>query len=137
MVRNVVVRHARSVAIFVVGMTVIVLGIIMVIGPGPGAVTIYGGIAILATEFVWARRLMNRTNEFALRHAERGARRFGWMRRLVDWLKKRKARDGGDGGDAAASDAPRGECAVPPGMTGDSSGKGGPPPPSAPGAAQA
>lgn len=131
---NVVVRHARSVAVFVVGITVIVLGIIMVIGPGPGAVTVYAGIAILASEFVWARRLMKKTNELALKHAEWGAKRFGWMRRLMDWLKKRKIIGGGAGGGAAPVAESRKGGEEPDAASGNPRGE--VPPPSAPGGAQ-
>jgi hypothetical protein len=36
------------------------LGLIMLVTPGPGIVTIILGLAILGTEFVWAKRLMKR-----------------------------------------------------------------------------
>ena len=46
-------RHARRVVIFVVGMSVVVLGLIMFIPlvPGPGFLVIPIGLAILAIEF--------------------------------------------------------------------------------------
>jgi len=56
------------------GGTVIVIGIAMIVLPGPGLVVILGGLAILATEFLWARR--------ALRNAKgtvaRVRRKTGW-----------------------------------------------------------
>ncbi|MBS1840204.1 MAG: PGPGW domain-containing protein [Acidobacteria bacterium] len=44
----------------VFGFTLLALGAIMLITPGPGWVTIFFGLSLLAAEFVWARRLMNR-----------------------------------------------------------------------------
>lgn len=49
-------RHMRRIIVFVVGSTVVLIGILMIIGPGPAVVVIPLGLAILATEFVWARR---------------------------------------------------------------------------------
>ncbi|RME05955.1 MAG: hypothetical protein D6812_02330, partial [Deltaproteobacteria bacterium] len=48
--------HARRVIVFVFGMTLIVIGIAMLVLPGPATVVIPAGIALLASEFVWARR---------------------------------------------------------------------------------
>jgi tellurite resistance protein TerC len=53
-------RQARRLVILVVGLTVVALGLVMLIGPGPGIIVIPIGLAILATEFVWARRLLRR-----------------------------------------------------------------------------
>jgi uncharacterized protein (TIGR02611 family) len=42
----------------VVGGAVVVLGIVLIPYPGPGWLVVFAGLAILATEFVWARRLL-------------------------------------------------------------------------------
>lgn len=42
------------------GFTLLFLGLVMLITPGPGWPAIVGGLAMLAAEFVWARRLLNR-----------------------------------------------------------------------------
>ena len=42
------------------GFGLLVLGVIMLVAPGPGWLTIALGLAMLATEFVWARRLLDR-----------------------------------------------------------------------------
>lgn len=42
------------------GFTLLLVGAIMIITPGPGWLTIFLGLSLLAAEFVWARRLMNR-----------------------------------------------------------------------------
>jgi uncharacterized protein (TIGR02611 family) len=51
-------KQARRVAIFVVGATVALLGLVMLLTPGPGLAVIVAGLAILAIEFAWARRLL-------------------------------------------------------------------------------
>lgn len=58
-------RQARRVVVAVIGTTVILIGVIMLVTPGPAFVVIPAGIAILATEFVWARRLLRRIKDSA------------------------------------------------------------------------
>ena len=43
-----------------IGFTLLLLGGIMLFTPGPGWVVIFLGLTLLAAEFVWARRLMDR-----------------------------------------------------------------------------
>jgi uncharacterized protein (TIGR02611 family) len=42
------------------GFTLLGLGAVMLFTPGPGWVVIFLGLTLLAAEFVWARRLMDR-----------------------------------------------------------------------------
>lgn len=42
------------------GFTLLAVGIVMVVTPGPGWLVILSGLALLAAEFVWAQRLLNR-----------------------------------------------------------------------------
>jgi len=58
-----VLRHARRVVVAVIGGTVLLVGIALIVLPGPAFVVIPLGLAILATEFVWARRLLRRVKE--------------------------------------------------------------------------
>ena len=51
--------HARRVVIFIIGSTVLVIGILMIVLPGPAFIVIPLGLTILATEFVWARRWLD------------------------------------------------------------------------------
>ena len=52
------IKKARQAIIAVVGFTVLVLGIVMIVLPGPAIIVIPVGLGILATEFIWARRLL-------------------------------------------------------------------------------
>ena len=54
------VQQAKRLIKIIIGFTVILFGLIMLVTPGPGIVAIIMGLAILGTEFVWARRLMKR-----------------------------------------------------------------------------
>ncbi|GLV73551.1 TIGR02611 family protein [Streptomyces hygroscopicus] len=47
-----------QVGVFVVGLAVVVVGIIMLPLPGPGWLVIFAGMAIWATEFVWAQLVL-------------------------------------------------------------------------------
>ncbi len=47
----------------VIGGTVLVIGIILIFTPGPAIIVIPLGLGILATEFVWARKLLKKTVE--------------------------------------------------------------------------
>lgn len=63
---NVGLRHVKRFIILVVGVTVILIGILMLIGPGPGLVVIPIGLAVLATEFLWARRILKQYKTYAV-----------------------------------------------------------------------
>jgi len=49
-------REARRIVILVVGLTVVLIGIALLVLPGPGSIAIFLGLTILAIEFAWARR---------------------------------------------------------------------------------
>jgi hypothetical protein len=52
------VKRAKRVMVFIVGGTVLILGIALIVLPGPAFIVIPAGLAILAVEFEWARRWM-------------------------------------------------------------------------------
>jgi tellurite resistance protein TerC len=53
------VAQAKRVIVIVIGFSVLVVGIVMIVLPGPAVVVIPIGLAILATEFRWARKLLD------------------------------------------------------------------------------
>ena len=53
------------VLIGVLGGAITVLGGIALIGPGPGVLVVLAGLGILATEFAWAGRAMEKTKSMA------------------------------------------------------------------------
>lgn len=81
--------HARRVVVGVIGGTILLLGVAMLVLPGPGWGAIFAGLALLATEFAWAR--------WILKHAQS---------RLRDLLDAAKNGMGfGPPKDAASTDA--------------------------------
>jgi len=62
-------RIAKRVVIGVVGGTVLLLGVVMMVTPGPGIAGIIVGLGILGIEFAWARiwlkKLKTRAQETA------------------------------------------------------------------------
>jgi uncharacterized protein (TIGR02611 family) len=56
-------RHAKRIIIAVVGGTIMLLGILMLVLPGPGLLVIALGLSILASEFVWARHFLQQVRE--------------------------------------------------------------------------
>ena len=56
---------ARRTGIAVIGGSVLLLGLLLVLLPGPAFLVIPVGLGILALEFSWARRLRDRTRRAA------------------------------------------------------------------------
>lgn len=55
--------QAKRLIVIVIGFTILAAGIAMIVLPGPAFVVIPVGLAILATEFIWARKLLDRVKE--------------------------------------------------------------------------
>jgi len=54
------VEQVRRIFLVIAGFTLLLAGVVMLVTPGPGLVVIFLGLGLLAAEFVWARRLMDR-----------------------------------------------------------------------------
>ena len=54
----------RKLVYSVLGVTVLLLGVVMIITPGPAFIVIPLGLAILASEYAWARRIIRRGSVF-------------------------------------------------------------------------
>jgi tellurite resistance protein TerC len=57
---NTTYKWARRIAVSLVGGTVLLIGMVMIITPGPALVFIPAGLAILSVEFAWARYWLGR-----------------------------------------------------------------------------
>lgn len=64
------IRRLKTVGTTVIGFTVIAIGALMLILPGPGLVVIGFGLLILSAEFEWARRALDRMKHGARRLRE-------------------------------------------------------------------
>jgi uncharacterized protein (TIGR02611 family) len=56
-------RKIKRLIIGVIGFTILLIGIILIVLPGPAFIVIPAGLAILATEFAWARRLLKKVKQ--------------------------------------------------------------------------
>ena len=68
-------QQAKRVVKIVAGFTLLLVGIALLVLPGPGWVTIFLGLALLAAEFTWARRLLDRLKQTA-GHVGEAARQY-------------------------------------------------------------
>lgn len=57
---TVIMRHLKKILVLIVGGTVLLIGIVLIFLPGPSFIVIPAGLAILAIEFSWARKLLKR-----------------------------------------------------------------------------
>jgi uncharacterized protein (TIGR02611 family) len=58
-------RNGKRIAVTVAGVVLLLLGLAMMVLPGPGLLFIIFGFAVLSTEYVWAQRMLNLTKEKA------------------------------------------------------------------------
>lgn len=65
-------KQLRRLIVAVIGGTVVAIGVAMVVLPGPAILVMPTGLAILATEFLWARRLLQRMRRGAAALTRRG-----------------------------------------------------------------
>lgn len=68
-------KTGRRIVIAIVGSSVLLLGVVMIVTPGPALIVIPIGLAILAVEFVWARQ---------------------WLKKLREMISRRSAESRGD-----------------------------------------
>jgi uncharacterized protein (TIGR02611 family) len=56
-------KQAKRLVVIVIGFTVLIFGLVLIVLPGPAFLVIPLGLAILGTELIWARRLLQRMKE--------------------------------------------------------------------------
>lgn len=75
---------ARKIIVFVVGFVLLVIGLILIPGPGPGIPVTFAALAILGNEFAWARRLMEKYRARAMEATETAA--AAARKRFSPWI---------------------------------------------------
>jgi uncharacterized protein (TIGR02611 family) len=58
-------RNGKRVGVTIAGFALILVGIALLVLPGPGWLVIFAGLALLSTEYVWAQRMLNKAKEQA------------------------------------------------------------------------
>ena len=56
-------RQIKRLAIFLIGISIVLIGCILVFTPGPAIIVIPIGLAVFATEFIWAKKLLKKFKE--------------------------------------------------------------------------
>ncbi len=69
--------------ISLIGGTVLLIGVVMLVLPGPGLLVMLAGLAILATEFLWAKHALRNAKDAVAK----ARRKSGWL----NWWRKPKA----------------------------------------------
>ena len=59
------IKIVRRIIVTVIGATVLLIGIALLVLPGPAFIVIPIGLAILATEYAWARRWLRKVRQMA------------------------------------------------------------------------
>jgi uncharacterized protein (TIGR02611 family) len=74
-IARLIVRNGRRLAVTFAGFTLVLAGLVLLVIPGPGLALIVAGLAVLATEYVWAQRALNYARRTATRAKDRARSR--------------------------------------------------------------
>lgn len=77
-------RIGSVVAVSVTGTVLVVVGVVMLVTPGPGLLAIAAGLAVWAKEFQWARRLLDRARHAIARRLGRTPQQMPLEHRATD-----------------------------------------------------
>ena len=56
-------KQIRKLVIFLIGISIVLIGCVLFFTPGPAIIVIPIGLAILATEFIWAKKILKKFKE--------------------------------------------------------------------------
>ena len=59
-------KQIRKYFIFLIGISIVLIGCVLFFTPGPAIIVIPVGLAVLATEFIWAKKLLKKFKETTL-----------------------------------------------------------------------
>lgn len=66
MTLDILYKQIKRLAIFLIGISIVLIGCVLFFTPGPAIIVIPIGLAILATEFIWAKKLLKKFKEATL-----------------------------------------------------------------------
>lgn len=67
-------RNSKRTGVTIAGFLLVLVGIVFLPLPGPGTLIIIAGLAVLSTEYVWARRMLDAAKAKAKAAAARARR---------------------------------------------------------------
>lgn len=70
-----ILRSGKRIGVTIGGFSLVLAGGVMLVTPGPGLLAIVAGLAILASEYAWARRMLDRVKDRARATRDRVRRR--------------------------------------------------------------
>lgn len=76
---RVIMQSRKRIAVLVIGLALVLGGIALLVLPGPGLLVIIAGLAVLATEFAWAERLLDQAKDQAAKAKDKAKRT--WRKR--------------------------------------------------------
>ena len=53
-------KQVKKIIVGIIGFTLLFIGILMIFLPGPALIVIPLGLSVLATEFIWAKKLLKK-----------------------------------------------------------------------------
>lgn len=56
-------KKIKRIIISIIGFTILFIGIMLLVLPGPAFIVIPIGLAVLATEFAWAKKILDKVKE--------------------------------------------------------------------------
>ena len=56
-------KQIRKLVVFLIGISIVLIGCVLFFTPGPAIIVIPVGLAVLATEFIWAKKLLKKFKE--------------------------------------------------------------------------
>jgi len=74
------IRRIKRIFTAIIGFTLLLIGLAMIVLPGPAILVIPLGLAVLATEFVWAKRLLRKLRSTFDQQQEKSRRRIAGPR---------------------------------------------------------
>ena len=76
-----ILRSTKRIVVLVVGLALVVAGVAMLVLPGPGIVVVIAGLAVLASEFAWAERMLDTAKEQAAKAGGAAKKGLGRLRK--------------------------------------------------------
>ncbi len=64
-------KKVKRLIVAVIGFSLLFIGLLLIFLPGPAFVIIPVGLAVLATEFVWAKRLLEKVKNIVKKQKDR------------------------------------------------------------------
>ncbi len=57
------IKQLKKIVVGIIGITILAIGLIMILTPGPAFLVIPFGLSILATEYIWADNVLKKLKE--------------------------------------------------------------------------